>query len=535
MNNKEEQPAYSNIDNRIPMYKNNDNQAIYNTKDYKDDKDSIETNNSKNKTHETHHQISKANYHKSKTNIKENKNKKHSHHIKKHKHSFVSEKKANNKKFKKEENKFLAIILNLLGYLSFTTIIFSHRFISLNYPHLTSDLQNLSRGVVSFSISIFAVYYNGITLSDCLSKVSICDSRIFFFRVISGGITPFFLTGMGNNLRLSTSLTLTNLLPIVISVTATYFLNEIFSIEDLICLILCLIGCLMITKPFGNSASNQDINTIDSLNTTSQVGSLNNTDSITINSISKNNAGSNVSHQKISEDSLIGLVFAGLSLTSRTIAFITQKIVGEQVELIVLQVFVMGTNTILSVIKFMFFSEVDSNLPNLNQIGSLGELFWLGMIGLMTWITSIFLMMSFCYAPLIFLQPIASSSILFSFIMSWLFLNESYDIYDYNGALLIFLVNIIRSLHAYGMYLNKIKNSKSQKLIEMSDLEIIKEDENEYTNNNSNDEKDENKYKIGYGFIIDIGGESSSYKNDTLFNKDNTHITQEGLKVYYNK
>ena len=320
--------------------------------------------------------------------------------------------------------------MTLLENFTFTGMIFTHRYVNIFFPHLTMQFQNLVRGLVSLTLASTVLYfYNGITPYGVYLRISELDKKVIFLRTIGGSLTPFFLSGMGKYLRLSTSLTLTNLTPVIVMISAFYFLEEKLTKNDFITFGCSFAGVLIITKPFSKTTSN----------------------------------GKN-------DDQFVGFVYAAFALCSRAMATITQKLVGEHIEALVMVVYLVFVNVILTIFAFFIFPSSDPILENTNKIQSLNEFFWLSLIGVMKFLSPFCLMISIKYSEVVFLQPFNTISIVFSFFLSWVFFkDENHDVYDYIGAGIILTTNLFRSLHVYYTYKMGFSNKTDE-----NQLDILK-------------------------------------------------------------
>ena len=102
---------------------------------------------------------------------------------------------------------------------------------------------------------------------------------------------------------------------------------------------------------------------------------------------------------------------------------------------------------------------------NTDRIQSGFEFFLLCLTGIALFCGSHCMYRAIYNAPLVYLQPFATSTLLYSFLLSMLFLNEDYDFYDYLGAFIIFTTNLVRSLITYTNYV-KNDDSKNNYLID---------------------------------------------------------------------
>lgn len=299
-----------------------------------------------------------------------------------------------------KDNKLKGSLYFMISCLLFTMTILISKYISIKYPYISSFKQNAYRSIPALIISFFNMRNEEIlqTLKKEYPKL--------FIRSITNFINNISLTLSSYFLKVTTSTTISSLIPIVTSLMAVYLLKERLTRTNIICLIISFIGCIILAKPFIDNGSNEEYG---------------------------------------KSDSLAGYVFALVYLVSRSLSIILQKTISQKVDL---QLVIFSINTMsicLSIIIELYF--YNSNL--LIGVEEFGVMVFSGVI---MYYASLFTMMSIRETKIIFLQMLYPSIILFGFLVSVVFFGERPGVSDFIGAFIVLFINIYNSYDVYYEY-----------------------------------------------------------------------------------
>ncbi len=147
----------------------------------------------------------------------------------------------------------------LLGCLVYTITIMIGKYIHLKYSYIPILTQNFYRSFIIAVIS-YIVMINQLSYQEILNEtINSTYRKEIINRCICGFFNFITLAGSSNYLRMTTSSTITSLSPLITVFFALVFLKEKINNTNIICLIVSLIGCLILAKPFAkHSGTDQD-------------------------------------------------------------------------------------------------------------------------------------------------------------------------------------------------------------------------------------------------------------------------------------
>ena len=305
------------------------------------------------------------------------------------------------KSITQHSNRFQGAIEYLIGCLVFTFIMMIYKYTNVHYSYIPILTQNFYRSIIIAIIS-YVIMKNQISNEEILKNTINSEYRqSILYRSLVAFINFVSLTACSNFLRLTTSTTFTSLSPIVTAFFATIFLNEKVTKVNIICLIVSLIGCLFLAKPFNNNSDGEDLP--------------------------------------------IGYISAAVFLLSRSGTVILQKKLSDKVNLQAL----MFSLSLVSVVLSFVLLIIQGDIILLHGIK---EYILLFISGFVFYIGQLLIFRAVGMANIVFLQMFYPSIILFGFIISLVIFNEQHDIYDYFGASLVLAINIYNSYDAYLEY-----------------------------------------------------------------------------------
>ena len=305
------------------------------------------------------------------------------------------------------------ILLYSSCYCLFSILILFQRINYLYFPQSTTNVQNFWRGIVCFicSNSVFFLIEKKRIDETTFDKSYI---KYLIPRVIGDTLFQYYCILASNNLKVSTTVILSNISPVVIAFYCWIFLREKIGKIDVISLAVCLIGVLIVSNPFDN-------------NSNSGLGG---------------GEGGGTKTSEVSIDKSIGFLYTFVMIICNSTYYTCQKLIGIKIDTSLVQAWNAVGYLIASITyQVVFYSEnpISNYIPT-----SFNQFFYLFAVGFLTWLTQYLVIQGIRNCELIYLQPFTYLSIFFSFIFGKLILDEQYIITDYIGALLILVINLYR-------------------------------------------------------------------------------------------
>lgn len=305
----------------------------------------------------------------------------------------------------KNKNKLKGALLNLTGNFFLSISIFLTKYIITHYDYVPLLSMHFYRSIPTFLIATYQCLRE-FQVMEIKSKV--CSNlKTLLFRCANAFVNFIALILAAKYLKITTSSTIYSISPVVTSFLAVLFLNEKVTHFNLVCLIVSLIGCVILSNPFriGQSSS------------TSQT-----------------------------DDSLIGFIFAFIFVFSRGTTVILQKTLSSNIPIALSILVINFSNFILSFFLSSLFSE--NGLYSLILQGY-SEVLLLIISGINIYVAMFLIFSSLKEADVVFLQMFYPSIILFGFILSTCLFNEVHGFFDFLGAGIVLIINIYSSYKVY--------------------------------------------------------------------------------------
>jgi len=317
-------------------------------------------------------------------------------------------------KLPKKENKILAATFCLLGNLFYVLSMFFHRLVNKNYKGFSSLSQNFYKSVFISVMTLIQIY--GTPIAEIKKNLTNRKSLIGLnIRAILAFVNKLSLTFIGNNLRVSTSSTLSSINPIFTVIFAIFILKEKLKFMHIISLVVCIAGCLLIAKPWGD---NHD----------------------------KNN------------DSIEGYIWGGVNVLTKSFTPIIQKIISDNVHPGVQLFFTNLPSMVLSAILMPIFS---ASFDFVSYIA----LLYIAGAALGNFLNQYLIIKAIEKAEVTFIQIFYPSMIAYGFILTFLFTDDQNDYMDFIGAGIIMLVNIINTILIFVSQMKKKENKDKEDIL----------------------------------------------------------------------
>lgn len=324
----------------------------------------------------------------------------------------------NNNELDKTDDRLKSTLLYLIGCLCFTLSIMVHKHISDCYSYLGAHSQNLYRCLTVIIMSYFQLIRE-INNKEIIHKIIFSDYRLsLLLRCSIAFVNILFTILMSSNLRLSTSTTISSLSPLITAFGAIVFLNEKVTKTNIICLVISLIGCVILSNPFNSNNNVED----------------------TLNKKIKNS------------DSVYGLICAFIFLLSRSFTVLLQKKLSNKIDP---KIIILSISLFSFIMSFIIISVFYNGKDVVFLLYTINELFLLILSGVLMFYCQYFIFKAVIMSPVSYLQLFYPSIILFGFVISLVFTNDKHGVSDFVGATIILCVNIYSSYEAYLIGQNK--------------------------------------------------------------------------------
>ena len=340
-----------------------------------------------------------------------------------------------------QANKIKGALFTLLGMLCLTSVLLLHRVNFLYFPTMTNNVQDIAKGVI---LCAFAFFYlvSKLKTYNIVYQINKDNLKTTGLTVILFALTLQTFGLASSYLRLSTALSIINQAPIFITIMAYLFLREKIGGLDVVVLGLCLLGSIVISfgkgileSIFGSSATD--------------------------------------SAAEVHSDLMIGFVFAGLNILFRSSSIILMKLLIGKVDLMLI-------NFLSSVLMVgMCIASMTANHEVVAIPSSFLAYLSLFALGFLTYLQFYSVQKGFELCSMVYCQQFPYISIVFSFILSSIFIGEQHYLSDYIGAGIILGANLFRSLVVYN---ESLRNAEQKKKL-LGDIEMIECDGKNYKEN----------------------------------------------------